>query len=191
MGSEINNVNVYNIFDDCINGDLDFDAREAALKFSRGARIPINPKPLGGPVGCIDGIEAGAYLNDDTVQAALHVNSKSWTICATLLYSRQIDSVIPLYPTLAQIYRTLIFNGDADACVPFTDNQDWTSSLGLPVKAPWHAWTLDNQVAGYATVYDLNNFTFVSVKGAGHMVPEYKPKQALELFHRFINNQPF
>ena len=25
--------------------------------------------------------------------------------------------------------------------------QSWTSNLGLPVKEPWHAWSVDDQVA--------------------------------------------
>ena len=64
-------------------------------------------------------------------------------------------------------------------------------------------------MAGYVTQYDINNFTFLTVKGAGHMVesklflpavilflsytqvPQFKPKQAYAMFERFINQQPF
>jgi len=41
------------------------------------------------------------------------------------------------------------------------------------------------QIAGYKTVYE-HNFTFQTVKGAGHMVPQYQPQRALDLFSRFI-----
>ena len=47
-----------------------------------------------------------------------------------------------------------------------------------------------SQVAGYATTWvgeGANNFTFATVKGSGHMVPQYKAKQALALFTSFIN----
>merc|ERR1712070_675188 len=35
-----------------------------------------------------------------------------------------------------------------------------------------------------------HTFTFATVKGAGHMVPEVKPKSALSLFYRFLNDLP-
>lgn len=48
--------------------------------------------------------------------------------------------------------------------------QQWTSSLGFDVKEGWRPWLVDDQVAGYVTMYDTNNFQFVTVKGSGHMV---------------------
>ena len=54
---------------------------------------------------------------------------------------------------------------------------------------PWTPWRSDPgtgmQIAGYKTVYE-HNFTFQTVKGAGHMVPQYQPQRALDLFSRFI-----
>jgi len=38
-------------------------------------------------------------------------------------------------------------------------------------------------------VWKLRGFTFASVKGAGHMVPKDKPKEAYVLFDSFINNK--
>jgi hypothetical protein len=67
--------------------------------------------------------------------------------------------------------------GDVDGCVPYNDNEAWTSGMGYPVASPWHPWLLDNQVAGYATVYTpptaSAKFQFVTVKGSGHMVRAY------------------
>jgi len=100
-----------------------------------------------------------------------------------------------VYPTLVQTLRVLIYNGDADACVPYTDNEAWTTKFaetnGLEETSPWHPWAAgimpsNPQVAGYATKYDVNNFTFVTVKGAGHMVPQVKPIQALAMFEKFL-----
>lgn len=56
---------------------------------------------------------------------------------------------------------------------------------------------LNGQVAGYATVYsvpgntDSSSFTFATIKGAGHMVAQYEPAPALDMFTRFLNNAPF
>ena len=42
--------------------------------------------------------------------------------------------------------RALIYNGDADMCVPHTGAEAWTSSLGLPVQDSWRPWKLVDQV---------------------------------------------
>ena len=41
-------------------------------------------------------------------------------------------------------------------------------------------------LAGYAMTYKVNNFTFATVKGAGHEVPRYKPRFALTLLEKFL-----
>ena len=42
--------------------------------------------------------------------------------------------------------RALIYNGDADMCVPHTGAEAWTRSLGLPVQDSWRPWKLVDQV---------------------------------------------
>ena len=42
------------------------------------------------------------------------------------------------------------------------------------------------QVGGWSVVYD--GLTFVTVRGAGHMVPTSRPEQALQLFEHFLAN---
>ena len=46
-----------------------------------------------------------------------------------------------------------------------------------------------NQIAGY--VKQFERISFLTVKGAGHMVPSDKPKEAFEMFNRFTNDLPF
>lgn len=36
-----------------------------------------------------------------------------------------------------------------------------------------------------------NNFGFVRVYGGGHMTPHDQPEVSLELFRKFLNNEPF
>lgn len=35
------------------------------------------------------------------------------------------------------------------------------------------------------------NFTFITIKEAGHMVPQYQPQRALAFFRRWLANEPF
>jgi serine carboxypeptidase-like clade 1 len=74
--------------------------------------------------------------------------------------------------------------------------------MGYGLKNAWHAWTYtsaegnDNQVAGYATEYDVSalgngKFSFVTVRGGRHEVPESAPAQAFELLTRLINGDSF
>ncbi len=190
MGIEVGDVNMYDIYADCISGS---SSRNGANRTGGSPvwRVPRTNEPnlmralrrlglteaqasskLGGPDECIDGIDAEAYLNSASVQTAIHVqqaNQQSWTICTSIPYSGNTDSLLPLYPTLIARYRTLIYNGDVDACVPYTDNEVWTSGLGFDVAQGWRAWAVNGQVAGYVTTYNVNNFTFLTVKGAGHV----------------------
>lgn len=208
MSTEVGRINIYDMYTQCIEGNGD-DA--STLVHSRARRIPrrhidevMEPE---GPVGCIDGIAAGQYLNHPSVREALHVKSDAeigrWTICANIQYSSTIvDETQEIYPTLLKAIRVLVFNGDVDACVPYIGNEEWTSTmalrLGLSVSSPWHAWTVESpygqQVAGYATNYDVpspGSFEFVTVHGSGHMVPEFKPKEGLALFTRFMAGETF
>ncbi len=43
--------------------------------------------------------------------------------------------------------------------------------------------------AGYAINYD--KFQFITINGAGHMVPQYQPNFALTMFKKFLKNEQF
>ena len=78
--------------------------------------------------------------------------------------------LLDVYPELIASYRTLIFNGDFDACVPYLHNERWTQHLadeqGWKTTRQWQAWQMDEQVAGYLTSFgtstEVSNFTFAT-----------------------------
>ena len=140
-----------------------------------------------------------AWLGQEDVAAALHVNLTMASKGMTYIWgpSEFSGDLRPLYAELLQKYRMMIYSGDTDACVPFWGTEQWVRELGLPVKEPWHQWVSpleaggSPQRAGYAIDYDANDFKFVTVQGAGHMVPTYKPYFALTLITKFLNNESF
>ena len=187
--SRAGSINIYDIYAPCVNN---FDDENRVFP------VLLRDDDVVKRVGLTDCIDAGVatvYLNNEEVRKALHMMPEAdigkWKMCKMFGYERTIDSVLTFYPTLIRTYRTLIYNGNVDACVPYTDNEEWTSSLGFSVKEPWRPWLVDEQVAGYVTTYNENGFTFLTVSGAGHMVPQYRPVQAYAMFERFIKNQEF
>lgn len=161
----------------------------------RDGIVPTWPEILNsGNVPCTNDEVATAWLNDATVRKALHVVEESlvasWELCTSrITYYHDAGSMIPYHKNLtSRGYRALIFSGDHDMCVPYTGSEAWTRSVGYAIVDEWRPWISDEQVAGYTQGYD-HNLTFVTVKGSGHTVPEYKPREALDLYSRFLAGQ--
>ncbi|KAL1292041.1 hypothetical protein HN51_060504 [Arachis hypogaea] len=145
-------------------------------------------------VPCTDDEVASEWLNNDAVRKVLHTADKSlvkkWILCTDkLTYHHPLGSMIKYHQYLTfRGYRALIFSGDHDMCVPYTGSQAWTSSLGYKIIDEWRPWFVDGQVAGFTQGYEFN-LTFLTIKGAGHTVPEYKPKESLHFYKQFIHGK--
>ncbi|KAJ7533564.1 hypothetical protein O6H91_13G054800 [Diphasiastrum complanatum] len=138
---------------------------------------------------------ADVWLNNASVRQALHALPEKligrWLVCSDRIsYNFDAGSMIPIHRSLtSKGYRAIIYSGDHDMVIPFTGSEAWTRSLGYKVIEKWHPWFVGDQVAGYTTSYK-NNFTFTTIKGSGHSVPEDKPQEALALFQRWLANTP-
>lgn len=178
---EIGNVNIYNIYGDCVYGNQRRD--EGRVEKATGLRVYSKaPVPMreGGPIACIDET-IQKYLGRPDVAAALHVNGNlHWAVCgsnSSFDYTRtEKDERVDVYPDIWKAgVRVLIYNGEADACVPYLDNEAWVRSLNFTVAKPWTSWESLEQNAGYVTQYTSpsgSDFDFATVKGAGHMVSQ-------------------
>ncbi|KAF8015382.1 hypothetical protein BT93_H1017 [Corymbia citriodora subsp. variegata] len=97
--------------------------------------------------------------------------------------------MIPYHKKLtSKGYRTLIYSGDHYFAVPFTGTQAWTRSLGYCMIDERRPSFSHDQVAGYLQGYD-SNLTSLTVKGSGHMVPYYKPREALDFYSRWLDGR--
>lgn len=86
--------------------------------------------------------------------------------------------------------RVLVFNGETDAVISSIKTQEWLDQLGFPVEQPWRQWTFPGTaiVAGNVVQYGGNVTTFVTVRGAGHMIPAHKPYSAYLMMKTWLES---
>ena len=60
-----------------------------------------------------------------------------------------------------------------------------------PMEA-WRPWTLDGKqrMGGYVVSWP-GNFHYLTIRGSGHMVPEYKPAATLAFLSDFVSGEEF
>jgi len=191
----VEDLNIYDVLINCYMGESDTRFQDLMTRVTTKLRQTTKDfsDNDGEQVPCIDSNRATAWLNTPSVRTALHaipVSVQNWTICSDLIsYTSTYSTVIPIHEELLENgYRIMIYSGDSDMCVPNTGSEAWTESLNLPIIDLWRPWFVNNQVAGYTQGY--KGLTYATIKGAGHMVPQFKPPQALHFFTQFLNGQP-
>ena len=204
INGNLDGINYYDYLRDCAipqtkNGEIYYNSKY--YKYARWAfknkKISKNEKDLkiSNDVPCFDDTIIENYFNREDVQAALHVEAKRpWTVCSDEVWERyesQDKGSIWVYPTLLKEgIRILIYNGDTDAVVPFNGNQIWIKNLKLEIEKPWRQWRAYNDqenISGYVTKY--KGLTFCTIKGTGHMAPQWKPKESFYMFSKFLNDE--
>ena len=109
-------------------------------------------------------------------------------------YHSDTKALMPFYRHVIEQteLRVLVYNGDADPGLNSFYAQNWTAALGYDEKEAWRPWTLDGKIAmgGYVTRYD-NDFDFLTIRGAGHMVPEYQSRSSLEFIKKWLRNEDY
>ncbi|XP_066482554.1 lysosomal protective protein [Tiliqua scincoides] len=150
---------------------------------------------------CINTTAPTTYMNDPQVRNALHIvdNAPEWQMCSFAvshgykrLYTKMNDQYLKLLSTMK--YRILLYNGDVDMACNFLGDEWFVESLGQKVEVSRRPWTYSDengqqQIGGF--VKEFSNIAFLTVKGAGHMVPADQPRAAFNMFERFITKQPF
>ena len=144
------------------------------------------------------------YLNRMDVKVSLHVHQDIvWEECSRTTKYNLADKMLPMekyYKTILNSkthpdLRVLVYSGDDDSVCGTIGTQRWIYNLGFPTTSLWDTWyNTDGQTAGFITKFKTpftkdSRFSFITVHDAGHEVPTYKPKDALELFEMYINNK--
>jgi len=209
----IRKVNIYSIYDVCytppnlsfLEGDNSngnkfqytpwvFLDEKDSQKSERNLKFLSESKPsYGHSPPCVDEVGFNTYYNRKEVKLALNVrlDLPEFRVCTDVNYNidREKGSYY-LYPALIKSgMRIWKFSGDTDAVVPFNGTLQWISNLKLPILEKWRSWTISDpsNIGGYVTKYD--GLTFLTVKGAGHMVPQFKPKESFYMLTAFLNGK--
>ena len=132
------------------------------------------------------------YMNQEEVRQAFNIPSSTptWTTCSTeLRYHVQSEASFWIYPVLRNKYKIMFFSGDTDGAVPTYGSKQWIKELNWPIKAEWTPWFTDGQVSGFIEQYD--GLDFVTVKGVGHMAPQWARLPTTNMISAFIHGEDF
>uniref|UniRef100_A0A7N6AVS3 Carboxypeptidase n=1 Tax=Anabas testudineus TaxID=64144 RepID=A0A7N6AVS3_ANATE len=149
---------------------------------------------LGEVPPCINSTAQINWLNRGDVRKAIHIPDTlpPWDICSDEVG----QNYVTLYQTVKEVYlkllslglRVLVYNGDTDMACNFLGDQWFVEDLGLKATSLYQSWLHEDQIAGF--YQQFGNITFLTVKGAGHMVPQWAPGPAFQMFQTFITNEP-
>ncbi len=156
---------------------------------------------------CTFGTPIIEYFNDNNVRNLLHIpqSVQAWDLCTSYpgwTYNQDNPNGsqwIYEYFIQQKEIRVLFYSGDTDGAVPTWGSQQWIAqiaankTLALEESEPWRAYMVDGQVGGY--IQSWNNglavgdvFTFITVHGAGHMVPQFKRSQSYWSLMNWVKN---
>lgn len=155
-----------------------------------GLQGALNDYPCGGNQAFFDWIMA------PQVKKALHVDPKAAFFTGDngvgFTYTPTEPDLMPFYQRVVNEtdLRVLIYNGDVDPAINSFTAQNWTSHLGIPETEAWRPWTVDGKqyIGGYVTRY-ANDFDFLTIRGAGHMVPQTKAKETFEFMSKWLKKE--
>lgn len=144
------------------------------------------------PTLCVDDYTADKFLNKKEIKEKLGVPDVNWTQCnGDINEHYTMSESLDFYKTFPEKYpdkRVWFFSGDTDAVLPTLGSMRWIQKLEKKVTKEYTQWTVKGQVAGYAQEYE-NGFVFVTVRGAGHMVPQDKREESKKMLDFFLEGK--
>jgi len=132
------------------------------------------------------------YFNRIDVRQALHIpmHIQPWDLCTDeIIYNIEPEGSQFIYEALYGKYKILHYSGDIDGAVPTKGTKNWIKTMNWTQTDMWTPWFYNGQIGGYFEEYE-GLFTFASVHGAGHMVPEDKPEEAYHLIFNWMFDRP-
>ncbi|CAI2357252.1 unnamed protein product [Caenorhabditis sp. 36 PRJEB53466] len=162
---------------------------------------------------CFSGASAEAYMNIPEVRTALHIPTALpyWTDCNYDMnenYIQQHNDTSSVFVDILNSgypLRFLIYNGDVDMACQFLGDQWFIEKLAkdnnMAVTQPHGPWNYTQgqflpRVGGYWKQFTYTNqnsntkvtFDQLTVKGAGHFVPQDRAGPSLQMIYNFVNS---
>ncbi|XP_018024984.1 lysosomal protective protein [Hyalella azteca] len=141
----------------------------------------------------IDDTVIETYMNKPEVRDALHIPAsvdQVWVVCNSEVGRNFIEHYEDMKAQFLQLsaagVRGLVYNGDCDMVCNFIGDQWFVDGLGYQVLEDHREWYSGPQVGGFVKRFEL--LDYLTVRGAGHMVPEDKPTVALDMIRAFVFN---
>jgi len=163
----------------------------------RNGLLKSRPK-MGGALydyPCGGGPVMESYFKMDVVKEAFHVTSDFFEVDnaeGDFDYTPTEPDLSGFYKEVNGKLRVLVYNGDTDPAITSFATANWTSHLGLDEISHWAPWTSDGcrMTGGYITRYE-GDFHFLTIRGAGHMVPTYAPEASFAFMKSWILNEDY
>jgi len=127
------------------------------------------------------------YMNRADVREAFNIPSdvQAWEASSKRLeYLVQNEASQWIYEVMKGEIPRLFYSGDTDGAITTYGSKLWIKDLGWDVLEAWRPWYFNGQVGGYVERYD--GLDFVTVKGVGHMAPQWKREEVQKLVTNWI-----
>jgi carboxypeptidase C (cathepsin A) len=162
-----------------------------ASKFLTGRYGDEEPEGIW-PEGCKDDPYPLEFFNLADTKTKLHVdpNIKYVECNHTINENYTFGDSFDIYKTHLippKKLRIWFYAGDTDAAVPFNGSIKWIPNLGLKITEDYRPWIVNEQTAGFVQEYE--GFTFITIKGTGHMAPQWKRQESFVMFNAFLKGE--
>lgn len=194
----------YNLYQDCYRPSKKADLHSSLRLFMKSDNnendVNTDSTDHVGGLPCWGGEAMTNYLQLPEVMQAIHIPHQiqniSWGECSGLWYHNQYDEMEPFFEYILanSDVRIMVYNGDADLVCNFLGDEwfvnNLTKALNIKTIQPRHAWYYRGQIGGYVKRFE-KNFDLLTVKGAGHFVPEDRAGPALQMIANFVWGKPY
>ena len=146
------------------------------------------------PELCNEDLFFDKFLNLNEVKDKLGVDkSISWIQCFPNINYDMGESYEFYSKTMLEHsdLKVWVFSGTEDGVLPTLGTMRWIEKLNFTVEKEWTQYKVEDQVVGYAQKYK-EGLVLVTIKGAGHMVPQDQRAAAFKMFDSFVKGiMPF
>jgi serine carboxypeptidase-like clade 1 len=136
-------------------------------------------------------LDANFFIEDDAVGMPYNLTLRDgFRYWAALLRNQTVDGG---NSTITRPFRLMSYNGDADAAVIQAETEpvwyDFAKNYSYSKSSEWRSWISEAPgiVGGYVVEWLDGRVSYATVRGSGHMVPEYRARAALALIGAFVH----